>query len=85
MIPVSRKTQYSAKTVLGHLIPANQTAQQDLDNAIDILFNHPNIGPFIATRLIRALVTSNPSPAYITRVAQVFNGGSGKPAAICKR
>lgn len=77
MIPVPGKHNTSAKTVLGYAIPANQTAQQDLDNAIDILFNHPNIGPFIATRLIRALVTSNPSPAYITRVAQVFNGGNG--------
>ncbi len=77
MIPVSGKHNTSAKTVLGHLIPANQTAQQDLDNAIDIIFNHPNVGPFVATRLIRALVTSNPSPAYLTRVAQVFNGGSG--------
>ncbi len=77
MIPVLGKHNISSKTVLGQVIPGNQTAQQDLDNAIDIIFNHPNIGPFVATRLIRALVASNPSPAYITRVAQVFNGQSG--------
>jgi len=78
MIPVPSKHDYSAKTVLGQPIPANQTIQQDLDSAIDIIFNHPNVGPFLATRLIRALVVSNPSPAYIARVAQAFNGtGSG--------
>jgi hypothetical protein len=57
------------------VISANQTIQQDLESAIDVIFTHPNVGPFVATRLIRALVTSNPSPAYVTRVAQAFNGG----------
>ena len=75
MIPVPGKHATLAKTVLGHVIPANQTIQQDLNSAVDIIFNHPNVGPFVATRFIRALVTSNPSPAYITRVAQAFNGG----------
>jgi hypothetical protein len=79
MIPVPGKHLTTAKTVLGRTIPAGQTIQQDLDSAIDIIFNHPNVGPFVATRLIRALVTSNPSPAYITRVAQVFNGGGTTP------
>jgi uncharacterized protein (DUF1800 family) len=61
------------KTFLGQTLPANQSITQDLDGAIDIVFNHPNVGPFVATRLIRALVTSNPSPAYVGRVAAVFN------------
>ena len=74
LIPVPGKHRTEAKTILGKTLPASQTIQQDLDGAIDILFAHPNIGPFVATRLIRALVTSNPSPAYIARVAQVFNG-----------
>lgn len=78
MIPVPGKHVTSAKTILGQSIPANQTIQQDLDSAINIIFNHPNVGPFVATRLIRALVTSNPSPAYIARVAAKFNdNGSG--------
>ena len=77
MIPAPGKHNTSAKTVLGHTIPANQTIQRDLDDAIDILFNHPNIAPFIATRLIRALVTSNPSPAYIARIAAAFDGSGG--------
>src|SRR5262249_33610792 len=74
MIPFIGKHDTSPKTLLGHALPANQTAEQDLDGALDIIFHHPNVGPFVATRLIRALVTSNPSADYITRVAGVFNG-----------
>lgn len=60
------------------VIPANQGGTQDLADALDLLFNHPNVGPFIARRLIQRLVTSNPSPGYIYRVAQVFDdNGSG--------
>ena len=84
MIPVPGKHVTSAKTVLGRVIPANQTIQQDLDSVIDIIFNHPNVGPFVATRLIRALVTSNPSPAYVARVAQVFNGSPSSPRGDMK-
>jgi len=50
----------------------------DVNAAIDNLFNHPNVGPFIGRQLIQRLVTSNPSPAYIGRVAAVFaDNGSG--------
>jgi len=48
-------------------------AQQELSAALDNIFHHPNVGPFIATRLIQRLVTSNPSPQYVQRVAQVFD------------
>lgn len=68
------------KTFLGSTVPARPVAQgqQDIKDALDIIFNHPNVGPFIARRLIQRLVTSNPSPAYIQRVATVFNNnGSG--------
>lgn len=73
MIPVPGKHNAAMKTILGQQLAAGQTIQQDLDGAIDIVFNHPNVGPFMATRLIRAFVTSNPSPAYVGRVAAVFN------------
>jgi uncharacterized protein (DUF1800 family) len=63
----------TAKTILGQNLPANQMIQQDLDDALDIIFEHPNLAPFVSTRLIRALVTSNPSPAYIARISAVFN------------
>ena len=57
----------------GFVIPAGGTAQEDLDAALTHIFEHPNVAPFVATRLIRHLVTSNPSPEYIQRVATVFN------------
>jgi uncharacterized protein (DUF1800 family) len=67
------------KTLLdGATLPAGQTAAQDLGGALDLLFNHPNIGPFIGKQLIQFLVTSNPSPAYISRVSAAFaNNGAG--------
>jgi len=59
-------------------LPAGQSPQTDLDNVIDNLFYHPNVGPFITKQLIQRLVTSNPSPAYVQRVARKFNdNGSG--------
>ena len=64
----------SAKTLInGCTLPAGQTVQQDMDGVLDCLFNHANTGPFVATRLIRLLVTSNPSSAFIQRIATVFN------------
>jgi uncharacterized protein (DUF1800 family) len=66
------------KQVLGVEIPAGGTAEADLKIALDTLFNHPNVGPFISRQLIQRLVTSNPSPAYVSRVAAAFNNnGSG--------
>jgi hypothetical protein len=62
------------KTLLnGVTIPAGTNAQTELNIAIDNIFNHPNVGPFIGKNLIQHLVTSNPSPAYVGRVATAFN------------
>ena len=62
----------------GRVLPAGQTPQQDLKDALDNVFGHPNVGPFVARRLIQFLVTSNPSPAYVGRVAAKFNdNGAG--------
>lgn len=64
----------AAKLVLdGKIIPAGQTPEQDLQDGLDAIFNHPNVGPFIGKQLIQHLVTSNPSPGYVSRVASVFN------------
>ncbi|MCA1594762.1 MAG: DUF1800 domain-containing protein, partial [Acidobacteria bacterium] len=64
----------TAKTLLSGVVTApNQTTQADLNVALDNVFNHPNVGPFIGKQLIQHLVTSNPSPAYVQRVASVFN------------
>lgn len=62
----------SAKQVLGQSLPAG-TGEAELKAALDRLFNHPNVGPFIGRQLIQHMVTSNPSPAYVARVAAAFN------------
>ncbi|MUI12074.1 DUF1800 family protein [Massilia dura] len=68
----------SEKRVLGSVIPAGGTGESDLAQALDMLFNHPNVGPFIGRQLIQRLVTSNPSPGYVGRVAAAFaNNGEG--------
>jgi uncharacterized protein (DUF1800 family) len=72
-----RLLAYGGATV--PLIPANQSGAQDLKDALDNIFNHPNVAPFISKQLIQKLVTSNPSPAYVQRIATVFaNDGTGK-------
>ena len=59
-------------------IPAGQTPALDLQNALDNIFNHPNVGPFISKQLIQKLVTSNPTPAYVARITAKFNNdGAG--------
>jgi uncharacterized protein (DUF1800 family) len=55
------------------VIPANTTPEESLRMALDALFKHPNVGPFLGRQLIQQLVTSNPSPAYVARVASAFN------------
>jgi uncharacterized protein (DUF1800 family) len=66
------------KRFLGTVIPAGTSGDKSLDIALDALFMHANTAPFIAKQLIQRLVTSNPSPTYVERVAKVFiNNGSG--------
>ncbi|MGE9295197.1 MAG: DUF1800 family protein [Puniceicoccales bacterium] len=71
-----------AKTILGETLPANDPenpeadyAVNDIGRALDVIFNHPNVGPFISRLLIQRMVSSNPSNAYVARVAEAFNGG----------
>jgi uncharacterized protein (DUF1800 family) len=74
MVPFAANHDQTAKTLLnGVTIPAGQTPNQDLKAALDNIFNHPNVGPFIGKQLIQHLVTSNPSSDYVKRVADVFN------------
>ncbi len=62
------------KTLLnGVTLPASQNTSADINAGLDNIFNHPNVGPFIGRQLIQHLVTSNPSPAYVERVARAFN------------
>ena len=62
-----------AATFLGTTVPAGTDGVAALKTALDTLFNHPNVGPFFGKQMIQRLVTSNPSPAYVARVASVFN------------
>ena len=75
MVPCDAYHDTAAKTVLGVPLPPGQTAQQDLKLALDTIFNHPNLPPFVARRMIQHLVTSNPSPTYVTNVANAFKNG----------
>ncbi len=78
MTQVARRYETGAKTFLGTTIPAGTAAMQSLTMALDTITAHPNIAPFLARQLIQRLITSNPSPAYIARIAAVFNDdGSG--------
>ena len=76
------------KSFLNTTIPAGQKGMKDIEMAIDHIFRHPNVGPFIGKQLIQKLVTSNPSPAYIKKVAETFNdngkGVRGDMAAVFK-
>lgn len=79
MVPNQGQHDTGAKTLLrGQALPAGQTAAKDLNDALDNIFNDENVGPFIGKQLIQHLVTSNPSPGYVARVATVFNdNGAG--------
>ncbi len=72
--------QQGTKTMLnGYVIPDGQDGLTDIEDAIDQLNMHPNVGPFIGKQLIQRLVTSNPSPEYIARISAVFaDNGQGE-------
>ncbi len=70
--------QGEKKIISGAVIPAGQDGMDDVEQAVTHVFNHPNVGPFLSYRLIQNMVKSNPSAAYVDRVASAFNdNGSG--------
>jgi uncharacterized protein (DUF1800 family) len=70
----------SVKKFLGKTVAAQTRADPDesLKVALNALARHPNVGPFIGRQLIQRLVTSNPSPEYVQRVAQAFDAGGSE-------
>ena len=80
MVPVEAYHDRGAKTLLrGEVVEGGLDARNDLERALDNVAAHPNVGPFVARRLIERLVTSNPSPDYVRRVAAVFDDdGTGE-------
>ena len=78
MVQVPANHELGAKTFLGTTIPAGTAGEDSLRLALDAIYAHPNVGPFWSRQLIQRLVTSNPSPAYVKRVATVFaDDGAG--------
>ncbi|MEI7738611.1 MAG: DUF1800 domain-containing protein [Betaproteobacteria bacterium] len=78
MVQVSSRYETGAKNFLGVSIASGTSAVQSLKIALDTVFNHPNLPPFLAKQMIQRLVSSNPSPSYVNRVANAFinNGAS---------
>lgn len=64
------------KTFLGQTVPANTGGAETIDQALDIIFDHPNVPPFVARQLIQRFTASNPEPAYVERVATAFANGT---------
>jgi hypothetical protein len=79
LVAIESEHDTSEKTLLnGTVLPAGQTAEEDMAGALTNLFNHPNVPPFASKLLIQQLVTGDPSPAYVQRVAKIFeNNGNG--------
>jgi uncharacterized protein (DUF1800 family) len=78
MAQVASRYESGSKSFLGIAIPAGTSAIDSLNAALDTLFAHPNMPPFIARQLIQRLVTSNPTPGYVGRVAAAFvDNGTG--------
>jgi uncharacterized protein (DUF1800 family) len=78
MVQVATNHELGVKSFLGKTIPAGTDGVQSLKIALDTIFEHANVPPFVSKQLIQRLVKSNPSPAYVERVANVFaNNGAG--------
>ncbi|MBI5271309.1 MAG: DUF1800 family protein [Burkholderiales bacterium] len=78
MVPAggSLRDTGARKLLSNVVVPAGSSAPDALEKVLDSVMAHPNVGPFLARHLIQHLVTSNPSPAYIARVAAAFDRGS---------
>jgi uncharacterized protein (DUF1800 family) len=78
LIQLATDHETGTKTFLGATIPAGTDGFASLKIALDTIFAHPNVPPFVSKQLIQRLITSNPSPAYVGRVSAIFaNNGSG--------
>lgn len=70
---VEAKTLLDYPNPVNKEIPANLAGDEEMDRALDNIFYHPNVAPFVSKYLIQHLVTSDPTPAYVGRVSAVFN------------
>ncbi|MEY3896253.1 MAG: hypothetical protein RLZZ214_1773 [Verrucomicrobiota bacterium] len=85
---VAKETDHdtTAKSLLnGYIsIPANMGVKAEVRLVCEKLVKHPNCAPYVSTRLIQNLVTSNPTPAYVARISQVFTGSDGNLGQVIK-
>jgi uncharacterized protein (DUF1800 family) len=83
MSAVQAEHDTSAKTIFNNVVvPAGQIAEQDLETLLDALMQQPTMAPFVGKQLIEHMVTSNPSAAYVERVAQVFSNTKGDMKSV---
>lgn len=88
LVPNEAQHDHGQKVIFGVTLPAGQTAVQDRTMALDAIFAHQNVPPFVCRILIQRLVKSDPSPAYVKRVVAVFKddgrGVRGNMAAVVR-
>lgn len=78
MVPDENFHDTGSKSLLnGAVVPAGLSTEQDMQAALDNIFQHQNVPPFISKQLIQRLVSSNPSPEYVQRIATVFKNNGG--------
>jgi uncharacterized protein (DUF1800 family) len=88
MLLIQAQHNTTTKTLLNYPgavnvnIPAGQNGAVDMTQALDNIYNHPNVGPFVSKLLIQHLVTSDPTPAYVGRVSAVFNANRASPEQL---
>jgi hypothetical protein len=80
--PGSTTTSIPACTNCTTLPNIQAYADASLNTALDNIYNHPNVGPFVSKILIQHLVTSDPTPAYVGRIASVFNANRSSPTQL---
>jgi uncharacterized protein (DUF1800 family) len=86
MIAVEANHDRGPKRIVnGISIPAQQSAEQDLESVLHTLSTHPNTAPFVSLRLIQHLVTSDPSPEYLRRVSEMFTASGGDLKAVVRQ
>jgi len=88
LVPLESQHDHGQKRIFDTILPAGQTASLDRKMALDAIFAHPNLPPFVSRILIQRLVKSNPSPDYVKRISTVFKddgrGVRGNMAAVVR-
>jgi uncharacterized protein (DUF1800 family) len=79
---ITAKTLLDYPNAVNKNIAANLNGNTEIQLALDNIYNHPNVAPFVSRILIQHIVTSDPTPAYVGRVAAVFNANRANPTQL---